>query len=157
MAILKLLQKFYKCENTRKSFNLQLMYMNIIYYIPMKLSRSLCIAEIIECFSMFNSLERFPWKLLSYYTGPRNVLSYCTVPRKHVLGGTTFASWSPLKKYLAAILLFDSTEKKKKTTAKPENLQNASLNKYTKLHLKTSTCNFVQKIQLWHSNFLTFS
>ena len=78
------------------------------YYIPKKLSRSLCIAENIEQIFIFNSLECFPWKLLSYCTGPRNVLSYCTGPRKHVPGGTTFASWSPLKKKcLAAILLFD--------------------------------------------------
>ena len=57
----------------------------------LKLSRSLCIAEKIECLSIFNSLECFPWKLLSYCTGPRNVLSYCTGPRKGVPGGTTFA------------------------------------------------------------------
>ena len=57
------------------------------------------------------------------------------------------------KKNLAAILLYTSTEQ----TAKLENLQNASHNKYTKLHLTTNTCNFEQKIQLWHSNFLTCS
>ena len=49
------------------------------YYIPKKLSRSLCIAENIECFS---SLECYPWKLLSYCTGPRNVLSYCKKKKK---------------------------------------------------------------------------
>ena len=68
------------------------------YYIPKKLSRSLCITENIGCFSKFNSLECFPWKLLSYCTGPMNVLSYCTGLRKHVPGGTTFASWLQLKK-----------------------------------------------------------
>ena len=53
---------------------------NCNYYIPKVLSRSLCIAESIECFPIFNSLECFPWKLLSYCTGARNVLSYCTGP-----------------------------------------------------------------------------
>ena len=77
----------------------------ILHIITKKLSRSLCIAERIKCFSIFNSLECFPWKLLSYCTGPRNVLSYCTGPRKGVPGGTSFARWSPLKKYLAAICL----------------------------------------------------
>ena len=103
--------------------------------------------------SIFNSLECFPWKLLSYCTGPRNVLSYCTGPRKGVPGGTTFARWSPLKKYLAAILLFTLTEQMSKLV----NLQNASHNKYTKLHLKTNTCYFEHRIQLWLSNFPTFS
>ena len=123
------------------------------YYIPKKLSRSLCIAEKIECFSIFNSLECFPWKLLSYYTGPRNVLSYCTGPRKGVPGGTTFARWSPLKNYLAAILLYTLTEQ----IAILENLQNASHNKYTRLHLKQIPVILNKKIQLWHSNFPTFS
>ena len=87
------------------------------YYIPKKLSRSLCIAENIECFPIFNSLERFPWKRLSYCTGPRNVLSYCTGPRKHVPGGATFASWSPLKKisgsHFAFRLLLKNDETRK--------------------------------------------
>ena len=118
--------------NTYFSIFHHLPYNKICYYIPKKLSRSLCTAENIGCFPIFNSLECFPWKLLSYCTGPRNVLSYCTGPRKHVPGLTTFASWSPLKKIWQPFSFSTSTEQ----TAKLENLQNASHNKYTKLHQK---------------------
>ena len=105
---------------------------------PKKLSRSLCVAETIECFFIFYSLECFSWKRPSYCTGPRNALLYCTCQRKHIPGETTFASWSPLKKYIWQPFCFSTSTEQ---TAKLENLQNASQNKYTKLRLKTNTCN----------------
>ena len=103
------------------------------YYIPKNCHVHFALLKTLNVFSIFSSLECFPWKLLSYCTGPRNVLSYCTGPRKHVPGGTNFASWSPFKNIWQPFCFkYTSAEQ----TAKLENLQNASHNKYTKLHLK---------------------
>ena len=71
---------------------------------------------------MFNVVECFPWKLMSYCTRPRNVLSYCMCPRKRVSDRTTFASWSPQKNHWPPFSFSTSTEQ----MAMLENLQNAS-------------------------------